>query len=70
MARTQDVKKFARCLERAGYTVEPTKKAHLKVRLDGRYVFMLSISPSDVNWLDSAVRLIRRLDLPMPKEYA
>jgi hypothetical protein len=62
----KDIKKLMRSLADQGFDVEPTKKGHLRVYLDGIWVTTLPGTPSDWRSYRNAVAALKRAGYKPP----
>lgn len=56
----KDLKKIVKALRKAGYTVETTKRGHVKVTREDRLVATFSGTPSDWRSLRNTLSVLRR----------
>lgn len=62
----KDLKKVIRALESQGFEVTRTKKGHLAVFLDGRYVTTFAGTGSDWRGIKNAIAALRRAGFRWP----
>lgn len=62
----KDLKKVIKALESQGFEVVPTKKGHLAVFLDGRYVTTFAGTSSDWRGVKNAIAAARRAGFRWP----
>lgn len=62
----KDIKRLAKALERQGFDVEPTKKGHLRVYLDGVWVTTMPGTPSDWRSFRNALAAAKRAGFQWP----
>lgn len=62
----KDLKKIVKALEAQGFEVERTKKGHLMVYRDGRFVVAFAGTPSDWRGLKNGIAAARRAGFRWP----
>lgn len=64
----KEMRKIAKALERQGFEVKVTKKGHISVTRDGRFVVVLAGTASDWRSMRNALAAARRAGFIWPEK--
>lgn len=64
----KEMRKIAKALERQGFTVKVTKRGHISVSKDGRFVVVFAGKPSDWRAMRNAIAAARRAGFVWPED--
>lgn len=62
----KDLKKIIKALKEQGFDVEVTKKGHIAVYRDGRFVAMFAGTPSDWRSMKNGLAAVKRAGFKWP----
>lgn len=62
----KEMRKIAKALERQGFDVKVTKRGHISVSKDGRFVVVFAGTPSDWRGMRNALAAMKRAGFVWP----